>query len=93
MYVFHCFFFRLLRSFDPYREDRDCALTLGLVQMLIQNAILKLPEESASMQEKLDAVAALCKVRWCSLGSFLHLRLSQVIWIQNDLFSRHYIDE
>ncbi|OCH92174.1 hypothetical protein OBBRIDRAFT_773861 [Obba rivulosa] len=58
----------------PYR---DCALTLGLVQMILQNAILKLPEESASMQEKLDAVAG----------------ISKVIWIQNDLFSRHYIDE
>ncbi|EMD40897.1 hypothetical protein CERSUDRAFT_111476 [Gelatoporia subvermispora B] len=58
----------------PYR---DCALTLGLVQMILQNAILTLPEDTASMQEKLDAVAAITKV----------------IWIQNDLFSRHYIDE
>ncbi|KAI0921630.1 hypothetical protein AcW1_004451 [Taiwanofungus camphoratus] len=58
----------------PYR---DCALALGLVNNILQTAILKLPEESASMQDKIDAVSAITKV----------------IWIQNDLFSRHYIDE
>jgi len=58
----------------PYR---DCALTLGLVQNILQTAILQLPEETASMQTKIDAVSA----------------INKVIWIQNDLFSRHYIDE
>ncbi|CCM05568.1 uncharacterized protein FIBRA_07795 [Fibroporia radiculosa] len=58
----------------PYR---DCALTLGFVQNILQTAILRLPEETASMQTKVDAVAA----------------INKVIWIQNDLFSRHYIGE
>lgn len=58
----------------PYR---DCALTLGLVQNILQTAILQLPAETADLQTKIDAVSA----------------INKVIWIQNDLFSRHYIDE
>jgi len=58
----------------PYR---DCGLTLGLVQNILQTAILQLPEETASMQTKIEAVSA----------------INKVIWIQNDLFSRHYINE
>ncbi|EKM59249.1 uncharacterized protein PHACADRAFT_249564 [Phanerochaete carnosa HHB-10118-sp] len=58
----------------PYR---DCALALGLVQTLLQSAILQLPDRTATMSTKIEAVAAITKV----------------IWIQNDLFSRHYINE
>ncbi|KAH9939966.1 Protoglobin-domain-containing protein [Amylocystis lapponica] len=58
----------------PYR---DCALTLGLVQNILQTAILSLPVDVATMQEKIDAVSAITKV----------------LWIQNDLFARHYINE
>ncbi|TFY69402.1 hypothetical protein EVJ58_g416 [Rhodofomes roseus] len=58
----------------PYR---DCALLLSVVQNVLQTAILRLPDETASMQTKIDAVSA----------------INKVIWIQNDLFARHYIDE
>ncbi|KIP10682.1 hypothetical protein PHLGIDRAFT_84649 [Phlebiopsis gigantea 11061_1 CR5-6] len=56
---------------------RDVALALGWVQTLLTTAILQLPEDMASMTVKIDTVAA----------------VNKVIWIQNDLFSRHYIDE
>lgn len=58
----------------PYR---DCALLLSVVQNVLQTAILRLPEETASMQTKIDAVSA----------------INKVIWIQNDLFARHYTNE
>ncbi|KZT13026.1 uncharacterized protein LAESUDRAFT_690120 [Laetiporus sulphureus 93-53] len=58
----------------PYR---DCALTLGLVQNILQTAVLQLPEDAADLQTKIDAVSA----------------INKVLWIQNDLFSRHYINE
>ncbi|KAJ3980823.1 Protoglobin-domain-containing protein [Lentinula detonsa] len=58
----------------PYR---DCALSLGWVQTVLQTAILKLDEGELSMEEKIGAVSA----------------VSKVIWIQNDLFARHYIEE
>ncbi|PCH41472.1 hypothetical protein WOLCODRAFT_24769 [Wolfiporia cocos MD-104 SS10] len=58
----------------PYR---DIALALGVVQTILQTAVLQLPEETANMQVKIDAVAA----------------INKVLWIQNDLFARHYIDE
>ncbi|KIK59842.1 hypothetical protein GYMLUDRAFT_169079 [Collybiopsis luxurians FD-317 M1] len=58
----------------PYR---DCALTLGWVQTVLQTAILKLTEEELSSSEKISAVASIGKV----------------LWIQNDLFARHYINE
>ncbi|KZT72546.1 hypothetical protein DAEQUDRAFT_664142 [Daedalea quercina L-15889] len=56
---------------------RDCALLLSLVQNILQSAILRLPKEIASMQTKIDAVSA----------------INKVIWIQNDLFARHYTNE
>ncbi|KAI0089130.1 Protoglobin-domain-containing protein [Irpex rosettiformis] len=56
---------------------RDCALTLGWIHTLIGRAILSLPEQKADMALKMDATAA----------------INKVIWIQNDLFSRHYINE
>ncbi|KAJ4488027.1 Protoglobin-domain-containing protein [Lentinula aciculospora] len=58
----------------PYR---DCALSLGWVQTVLQTAILQLTNEELSIEEKIAAVGA----------------VSKVIWIQNDLFARHYIDE
>ncbi|KAF8916681.1 Protoglobin-domain-containing protein [Mucidula mucida] len=56
----------------PYR---DCALTLGWVLTVLQTSILSLEDEKFSMQDKMDAVAA----------------VNKVIWMQNDLFARHYI--
>lgn len=56
---------------------RDCALTLGWVQTILTTAVLQLPDSAASLALKMDAIAA----------------LNKVIWIQNDLFARHYIDE
>ncbi|KAL4242327.1 Globin-sensor domain-containing protein [Abortiporus biennis] len=58
----------------PYR---DCAITLGLVQNILNTAILQVPEDVLPIQVKSDAISAIGKV----------------IWIQNDLFSRHYINE
>ncbi|KAJ3814841.1 Protoglobin-domain-containing protein [Lentinula lateritia] len=58
----------------PYR---DCALSLGWVQTVLQTAILKLDLVELSNEEKIAAIGA----------------VSKVIWIQNDLFARHYIDE
>ncbi|OBZ76461.1 hypothetical protein A0H81_03743 [Grifola frondosa] len=58
----------------PYR---DCALTLGWVQTVLQTAILQLSDNIVTVSEKIEAVSA----------------INKVIWIQNDLFSRHYIDE
>ncbi|RDB22203.1 hypothetical protein Hypma_010721 [Hypsizygus marmoreus] len=58
----------------PYR---DCALTLGWVQTVLQTAVLQLPDEKLSLPEKIHAIAA----------------ISKVIWIQNDLFARHYTGE
>jgi len=43
----------------PYR---DCALTLGLVQNILQTAILRLPAEKASEEDKIGAVTAINKV-------------------------------
>ena len=57
--------------------DRDCALTLGWVGTVLQTATLQLPEDKLSMKEKIDAVGA----------------INKILWIQNDLFARHYIDE
>ncbi|KAL1740035.1 Protoglobin-domain-containing protein [Schizophyllum fasciatum] len=56
---------------------RDCALTLGWVGTVLQTATLQLPEDKLSMQGKIDAVGA----------------INKILWIQNDLFARHYIDE
>ncbi|KAL1707346.1 Protoglobin-domain-containing protein [Schizophyllum commune] len=56
---------------------RDCALTLGWVGTVLQTATLQLPEDKLSMKEKIDAVGA----------------INKILWIQNDLFARHYIDE
>ncbi|ESK96911.1 hypothetical protein Moror_6489 [Moniliophthora roreri MCA 2997] len=56
---------------------RDCALTLGWVENVLHTAVLRLPEEQLPMGDKISAVSA----------------LSKVIWIQNDLFARHYIEE
>ncbi|THU92160.1 hypothetical protein K435DRAFT_214205 [Dendrothele bispora CBS 962.96] len=56
---------------------RDCALTLARVESILQTSILKLPEDQLLTAEKISAISA----------------ISKVIWIQNDLFARHYIDE
>lgn len=56
---------------------RDCALTLCWVETVLQTAILQAPEEKLNMQDKIAAVAS----------------TNKLIWIQNDLFARHYIDE
>ncbi|KAE9400763.1 hypothetical protein BT96DRAFT_965180, partial [Gymnopus androsaceus JB14] len=58
----------------PYR---DCALSLGWVQTVLQTAILKISDEELSSSEKILAIAA----------------VSKIMWIQNDLFARHYINE
>ncbi|EIN08029.1 hypothetical protein PUNSTDRAFT_104235 [Punctularia strigosozonata HHB-11173 SS5] len=58
----------------PYR---DCALTLGWVQTVIQTAILQVPEERLPMAKKIEGIQALTKV----------------MWLQNDFFSRHYVKE
>ncbi|KAJ3880946.1 Protoglobin-domain-containing protein [Lentinula edodes] len=58
----------------PYR---DCALSLGWVQTVLQTAILQLAPAELSNDEKIAAIGA----------------VSKVIWIQNDLFARHYVDE
>lgn len=46
-----------------FDTDRDCALALGWVHTLLSTAILRLPEELASTSVKIDAVAAINKVR------------------------------
>ncbi|KAJ7593495.1 Protoglobin-domain-containing protein [Mycena floridula] len=56
---------------------RDCALSLGWVLIALQTAILELPNETLGISDKVNAVTA----------------LNKVIWIQNDLFARHYINE
>ncbi|KIY52768.1 hypothetical protein FISHEDRAFT_34784 [Fistulina hepatica ATCC 64428] len=56
---------------------RDCGLTLGWVLTVLQTAVLQVPEDKLSMPEKIAAVTA----------------INKVIWIQNDLFARHYIAE
>ncbi|KAH8823113.1 Protoglobin-domain-containing protein [Flagelloscypha sp. PMI_526] len=56
---------------------RDCALMLGWVQQVLQSSILSVPESKISFEKKLTAVNA----------------INKVIWIQNDLFSRHYIKD
>lgn len=56
---------------------RDCALMLGCVQQMLQTAILSLDDEKLPAAKRITAVAA----------------INKVLWIQNDLFSRHYINE
>ncbi|OJT10362.1 hypothetical protein TRAPUB_13121 [Trametes pubescens] len=56
---------------------RDIALMLGWIQTVLHSAILQIPEDKCPMSEKIEAVAA----------------ISKVLWIQNDLFSRHYIGD
>ncbi|KDQ59321.1 hypothetical protein JAAARDRAFT_34063 [Jaapia argillacea MUCL 33604] len=56
---------------------RDIAMLLGFVQQVLQAAVLRLPNHQMSLNEKIDCVNAITKI----------------IWIQNDLFSRHYINE
>ncbi|KAF9262300.1 hypothetical protein L218DRAFT_945405 [Marasmius fiardii PR-910] len=55
---------------------RDCALMLGHVLELLQTSIFSLPDSKLALHRKIAAVNAITKV----------------IWIQNDLFSRHYIE-
>lgn len=50
-------------SFADRASDRDCALTLGWIQTLLTTAILQLPEDTANMSTKIDAVSAINKVR------------------------------
>lgn len=76
--------------------DRDCALMLGWVQRVLQSSILTLPTATLSPEKKLAAVNAINKVRMHSLAALIKnllTQLNQIIWIQNDLFSRHYINE
>lgn len=56
---------------------RDIGLTLGWVQSILQTGILRVPESDLSMEDKIAAITA----------------INKVIWIQNDLFSRHYTNE
>ncbi|KAH9927176.1 Protoglobin-domain-containing protein [Epithele typhae] len=56
---------------------RDIAMTLGWIQSILHKAILQLPESTCPASEKIEAVTA----------------INKVLWIQNDLFSRHYIGE
>ncbi|KAI0772026.1 Protoglobin-domain-containing protein [Trametes elegans] len=56
---------------------RDIALMIGWLQSVLHEAILRLPESKCSMSEKIEAIAA----------------INKVLWIQNDLFARHYIGE
>ncbi|KAF5365693.1 hypothetical protein D9758_003277 [Tetrapyrgos nigripes] len=56
---------------------RDCALLLARAESILQTAILNLSDDQLSMPEKIAAVSA----------------VSKVIWLQNDFFSRHYINE
>ncbi|KAL0564456.1 hypothetical protein V5O48_017590 [Marasmius crinis-equi] len=56
---------------------RDCALMLGHVLEVLQTAVFSIPESKIPLQNKIRAVNA----------------INKVIWIQNDLFSRHYIKE
>ncbi|TFK48107.1 hypothetical protein OE88DRAFT_1665207 [Heliocybe sulcata] len=56
---------------------RDIALTMGWIQSILQTALLQVPDSQLSMADKIAAITA----------------INKVMWIQNDLFSRHYIDE
>ncbi|KIY67485.1 hypothetical protein CYLTODRAFT_353119 [Cylindrobasidium torrendii FP15055 ss-10] len=56
---------------------RDCALTLGWVLTVLQTAVLEIPADKLDMSVKMEAIAA----------------INKVIWMQNDLFARHYIAE
>ncbi|KAI9001358.1 Protoglobin-domain-containing protein [Trametes punicea] len=56
---------------------RDIALTLGWIQTVLHSAILQLPESKCPASDKIEAIAA----------------INKVLWIQNDLFSRHYIGD
>lgn len=77
--------------------DRDIALTLGWVLTVLQTSILQLPEDQLTTPEKVEALAAINKVSHMHTDTSTHpltrLLSLQVIWIQNDFFSRHYIDE
>ena len=48
--------------------DRDCALTLGRVQTILNTAILQLSEDVAPIALKTEAVAAIGKV--CRVSAF-----------------------
>ncbi|KDQ51188.1 hypothetical protein JAAARDRAFT_140681 [Jaapia argillacea MUCL 33604] len=56
---------------------RDCALMLGRVHQVLMRAVLKVPNEKLNPDDKVEAITA----------------INKIIWIQNDLFSRHYIKE
>ena len=74
--------------------DRDIALTLGWIQSVLHQAILQLPESVCSATDKIEAVMAINKVYILPTVSMLRVPdMSQVLWIQNDLFSRHYIGD
>lgn len=72
---------------------------LGWIQTVLHSAILQIPEDKCPASEKIEAVAAINKVRlaYRSRGTVLLVYLTtcrwQVLWIQNDLFSRHYIGD
>lgn len=51
--------------------DRDIAISLGWVQTLLGRAILSLPEDKADMTLKMDAIAAINKVRFIAQASLL----------------------
>ncbi|KAI0650220.1 Protoglobin-domain-containing protein [Trametes meyenii] len=56
---------------------RDVALMLGWIQTVLHSAILSIPDSTCPASEKIEAVSA----------------INKVLWIQNDLFSRHYIGD
>ena len=65
---------------------------------MLQKAILQLPESTCPAAEKIEAVMAINKVKRrvtseISISLLTPRLLLQVLWIQNDLFSRHYIGD
>lgn len=74
-------------------EYIHCAILLGYVEDILLNAIITHPDLDSDTK---NAVArAVNKVRFqCGVKSTTVIQFSlQIVWIQNDLFARHYIDQ
>jgi len=74
-------------------EYIHCAILLGYVEDILLNAIITHPD--LDLVTKNAVARAVNKVRFESGVKFTTVMqlLLQIVWIQNDLFARHYIDQ
>jgi hypothetical protein len=74
-------------------EYIHCAILLGYVEDILVNAVITHPD--LDLDTKNAVARAINKVRFesCVKSATMIQFLLQIVWIQNDLFARHYINQ